>query len=758
MTSLHLALSGLRSRSKVSMAALVVVVVIATIAVTAGLTVADSGARLVDRRADEANVAQLVIYGTADDLTEVATDPVLTQTAGPFPVIHADLDPGDGEAVEVAAFGTGPTVPTVNTALLRSGRWLAAPDEIVVEVSFANDLDVGVGDTVMLTRSGRSVELEVVGTAIELTDCLYPQCDPGRVLVDPSVIEVLAGGDGAGAVVFARIDDDAVPERVAGELLRTHPGRLGDVNTWLDTRGDLLAVDEVFSGFLSVFGVVVLLATGLVVAGSMTARMVARRREIGLVKAVGASPGQVTAALLGEHLVLGAIGVAIGWVIGSLLSPSLRIGLADTLGRSGVELSPRALVVASLFVGGLLVVCTALPAWRAGRLPATEVLRDEQGISTGPLARAAGHVGGPPEISAGAQDVAARPVRTVLAVAALAVGLAAVVVSVGFARSISNAMDDTARVGDPWDVVVVPVTAPPAQVEAALEGSAAVDTWYAQTDRRGTRGDAEFLVRAISGPSGGARFELGAGRMPTATHEAVAGYGLVDLLGIDVGDELTFDAGGQPLTVTIVGWYRDTEDSGEILLVPLEQLRRVEPDAQPSVWYAVAQPPAGPSALAADLSATLGDTARVEAYESDDDELLPFLVAVGLIALIAVVVGVAHLVSTATVSAREQARALGVARALGRTNGSLRVQAAIGGALIGLVAGLVGIPLGLGALQLLSNAVTSDIGLGPDFTPTPAWTVLAIPTLILVALSAAISVTAVQALLRRPTTELIRYE
>jgi putative ABC transport system permease protein len=758
VTALHLALSGLRARSKVSMAALVAVVVIATIAVTAGLTVADSGERLVDRRADEANVAELVIYAARADAAEVAADPVLTETAGPYLVTHADLVSTGGEAVEVAAFGTGPTVPTVHTPLLRSGRWLEAPEEIVVEVSFADDLGIGVGDTVTLTRSGAVVELEVVGTAIELTDCLYPQCDPGRVMVDPSVIEMLAGDDGPGAVVFARIGDGAVPERVAGELLRSYSGRLGDVNTWLDTRGDLLAVDQIFSGFLSVFGVVVLLATGLVVAGSMTARMVARRREIGLVKAVGASPGQVTSALLLEHLVLGAIGVLIGWVIGSLLSPSLRVGLADTLGTSGVELSATALVVAALFVGGLLVVCTALPAWRAGRLPATEVLRDEQGVSTGPLARAAGHIGGPPEISAGAQDVTARPVRTVLAVAALAVGLAAVIVSVGFASSISDAMDDTARVGDPWDVVVIPIAATPDQVEAAIDGSAATDTWYAQTDRRGTLGDTEFLVRAISGPPGGARFELGAGRMPAATDEAVAGYGLTELLGIDVGDELTFDAGGQPLTVTIVGWYRDTEDTGEILLVPIELLRGVEPDAQPAVWYAVAVPEAGTSVLASDLTNVLGDTARVEAYESDDDELTPFLVAVGLIALLAVVVGVAHLVSTATVSAREQARALGVSRALGRTNGSLRLQAAIGGALIGLLAGLVGIPLGLGALQLLSDAVTSEIGLGPDFTPTPTLGVMAVPTLVLVVLSAVISLTAVQALLRRPTTELIRYE
>ena len=49
----------------------------------------------------------------------------------------------------------------------------------------------------------------------------------------------------------------------------------------------------------------------------------ARRRTLGVLRAIGFRPRQVVAVVLLEHGLLAAVGVALGWVVGSLLAPGL---------------------------------------------------------------------------------------------------------------------------------------------------------------------------------------------------------------------------------------------------------------------------------------------------------------------------------------------------------------------------------------------------------------------------------------------------
>ena len=48
--------------------------------------------------------------------------------------------------------------------------------------------------------------------------------------------------------------------------------------------------------------------------------------------------------------------------------------------------------------------------------------------------------------------------------------------------------------------------------------------------------------------------------------EAIAGRGLYDALGAEVGDTLTVRAGGQPVTLTLVGRHVEPDNDGEVLI------------------------------------------------------------------------------------------------------------------------------------------------------------------------------------------------
>ena len=85
------AAAGLRGRGKVGLTATFAVLVLAAVGITAGLVVARQGAPLLDRVASEANVAHPVVYGDRATLASLASEPGVTQSAGPFETMNAVL-------------------------------------------------------------------------------------------------------------------------------------------------------------------------------------------------------------------------------------------------------------------------------------------------------------------------------------------------------------------------------------------------------------------------------------------------------------------------------------------------------------------------------------------------------------------------------------------------------------------------------------------------------------------------------------------
>jgi len=102
-----------------------------------------------------------------------------------------------------------------------------------------------------------------------------------------------------------------------------------------------------------------------------------RTRELGLLRALGATRGRVLRLLLAEALVMGALGSALGVCLGLGLAHSLRDVLASYSNVEVVafQVPPEGLFLA-VSVGIVVTVLAALrPVWRASRLPPVEALR-----------------------------------------------------------------------------------------------------------------------------------------------------------------------------------------------------------------------------------------------------------------------------------------------------------------------------------------------------------------------------------------------
>ncbi len=158
-----------------------------------------------------------------------------------------------------------------------------------------------------------------------------------------------------------------------------------------------------------------LFAAGIIVVNLVMGQVVAQRRDLGILKAVGFTPLQVVRTLVLEYLLLGVVGGAVGLGLVALASPSLLAQLVTSL---GVAVPPQY----NLVVGGLLLVAVlliiavsaGLPAWRAGRTRVVDAIRPG-GVAPGRgRARLAGLMlsGGLPVVTAlGVRGIMGRPLR-----------------------------------------------------------------------------------------------------------------------------------------------------------------------------------------------------------------------------------------------------------------------------------------------------------------------------------------------------------
>src|SRR5699024_1303554 len=139
--------------------------------------------------------------------------------------------------------------------------------------------------------------------------------------------------------------------------------------------------------FLFAFGAIALVVGAFIIYNTFAMIVAQRLRELALLRAIGAGRRQVTSSVLGEALLVGAIGAVIGLGSGIGLAYGLRAVL--TAADVGLPTGPLALrgrtVVLTLAVGIVVTVVSAwAPAARAGRIPPGAAMRAGLTSADGP--------------------------------------------------------------------------------------------------------------------------------------------------------------------------------------------------------------------------------------------------------------------------------------------------------------------------------------------------------------------------------------
>jgi putative ABC transport system permease protein len=260
------------------------------------------------------------------------------------------------------------------------GHWLQPGETRGVVVN--NDLlesepELWLGDTIRIKAGERTLSYQIVGvTSNHLSGSrIYMDFRAfGTLMNRPNQVDTLrvrANPD--------RISSKAVQESIAAQVETRFDNaglKGGDAITNQDIFGDFTDVFDLILTVLVVMAVLLAVVGGLGLTGSLGINVLERTREIGVLRAVGASNLAVRKVVLIEGMCVGLL----SWILGALLSGPVGRGLSAAViqavmqSNQGFRYSFFGLFLWLLVVGLIGVGASMAPARRAARLTVREVL------------------------------------------------------------------------------------------------------------------------------------------------------------------------------------------------------------------------------------------------------------------------------------------------------------------------------------------------------------------------------------------------
>jgi putative ABC transport system permease protein len=261
------------------------------------------------------------------------------------------------------------------------GRFLAEGDTnaAVISRSLAEPVGLGVSDTLTLpTPTGQ--------TALTIVGILPPRAQLGNEEVLVTLSQAQAMLDMPGRINAVEANFGAVDEEARADIEAAILAELGDTFQLggLAANSELLANMSVAQAIFSLLGVLALLMGGFIIFNTFRTVVAERRRDIGMLRALGAGRRTILGTFLTEGLIQGVIGTAVGLVAGyglgllgtRLLGPVLSRMMNVDIGRPVV--SPG-LLIGSIVIGVGVTLLAGLPAMSAGRVTPLEALRPSVG-------------------------------------------------------------------------------------------------------------------------------------------------------------------------------------------------------------------------------------------------------------------------------------------------------------------------------------------------------------------------------------------
>ena len=272
-------------------------------------------------------------------------------------------------------FNTG--AKKINSWWEVEGDWVADGNnshDAMIGVNVAERLGLGLGDVV---KAGYNERPEDVGNATS---------------IDLNVVGIVSTGDSEDDQVFVGLD---VAQNLTGKTGKVHTVQVSALCTKCPVEEFAAEIEEKIpyvdaktvkqlanaemslltkiENMMLLVSSVALSASALGVATTMTASVVERRKEIGLMKGMGAENGRIASLFLAEAGIMGVVGGILGYTVGLVLAYFIGLSVFDSEVMPSLWVFPVALGIGV----GVALLASLLPVRRATKVEPAVVLRGD---------------------------------------------------------------------------------------------------------------------------------------------------------------------------------------------------------------------------------------------------------------------------------------------------------------------------------------------------------------------------------------------
>jgi putative ABC transport system permease protein len=274
--------------------------------------------------------------------------------------------------------------PPTNTSLINptimQGRWLKPGDQDAIVIN--SDVlrlvpGIKIGDRITLNIDEKKSDWSVVGIIRSVLN------GPTAYANYPYFSRTLGRYGMAGAAYVKVQNEDSRFQKLMAKLLEDHFEKagikVGSTSTVADLRVMAVSQYNVIFIFLILMSVLLTVVGGFGLTGTMSLNVLERTREIGVLRAVGASNGAVMQIVILEGILIGVL----SWMIGIVLAMPLSWMLGNAVGTGFLReplrytYSPGGAILWFFIVLILGTLASYFPARRAVRLTVRDILAYE---------------------------------------------------------------------------------------------------------------------------------------------------------------------------------------------------------------------------------------------------------------------------------------------------------------------------------------------------------------------------------------------
>jgi lipoprotein-releasing system permease protein len=292
---------------------------------------------------------------------------------------------------------------------VKEGKFDLSGRGVLVGVDFADSLHLQVGDTLSIysireikkMKQARDQKREVTILPDDyevrgIFDTGYFEYNARVIVTSLANAQDLYDLNDSVHGLFVMLDDPYQADTVKTQLEQALNYKMSDgtyyAQSWMDDNSGILSALVVEKNVMFYLLFFIVLVAALCILSAQITFVIQKTREIGMLKALGASQLQISGIFLGQSAIIGVMGVASGYGLGMLAVAYRNQFLHFMREATGWELFPKSIygfgeLPALITPRDVAVICISsfvicvlgglLPAVRAGRLKPVEALRYE---------------------------------------------------------------------------------------------------------------------------------------------------------------------------------------------------------------------------------------------------------------------------------------------------------------------------------------------------------------------------------------------